>query len=85
MFTIDFAANLRKYAVEAKQRYDLLVEYSENIGGHPAYVPEWWTKPNAYWIDQLERTYWNMAEFEGWPELPGYDAEAAKRIRESRE
>lgn len=81
----NFSSNLRQYAVEAKQRYALIVEHADEIGGHPAYVPEWFKGTAAYWLDQLERNYWNVADWYGWPELPGYDAEAAKRLRESRE
>ena len=68
-----FSANLAQIRKDSEARYALLVEHAEEIGGHPAYVPPGVNIHPAYWLDELESRYWNMADFYEWPELPGYD------------
>lgn len=77
-----FSSSLRQYRLEAQRRYELLCEHAEEIGGHPGLVPQCWYSVShpAYWLDELQRRYWNMAEYEGWEPLPGYDPAAYRRL-----
>lgn len=75
-----FSFSLLQYAADAKRRYELVCEHADDLGGHPAIVPQGWTKRPVFWLEELQRRYWNMADFYGWPELPGYDGEAVKRF-----
>jgi hypothetical protein len=81
MSTFDFSATLRQYAVNSARRIQLLREHAEDIGGSPDIVPGFWRERQhpALWIAHLERNYFNLADWYGWEELPGYDHHATLR------
>lgn len=72
-----FSTNLRQYAEDRAQRYALIVEQAEEIGGHPAIVPQAFVRTPWLWEHELQTRYYNMAEYMGWKPLPDFEPRAA--------
>lgn len=78
---LSFAANLREAQIEAQARYALVLEHADELGGSPALAPQGWSvHRHGLWLDELQRRYWNIAEYEGWTPLPGYIPGAARML-----